>query len=82
LILDELNSGGKADYFVWMVEESDLSAASGMETKLEKGTYVYDTLRATAARTRRGCGPYLDSQGASYRAFYIVNAVLGAQRQC
>jgi len=73
LVLEEINAAGQTDYFVWLTEQADVSYADQLTTKLEKGTYVYETLRATADRTQASLRRYLDQQGVSYRAFYIAN---------
>jgi PKD repeat protein/subtilisin family serine protease len=76
LVLQELAASGQTDYFIWMTEKADLSQADAFNTKIEKGRFVYETLVATAARTQKDLRSYLDRQGASYRPYYIVNAIL------
>jgi hypothetical protein len=76
LVLEELDSNGQTEFFIWMTEKADLSPAYEMETKLEKGTFVYKTLVATAERTQADMRAYLDSQGVDYRPFYIANKIL------
>jgi hypothetical protein len=76
LVLQELNARGQTDYFVWMAEEADVSGAAQLHTKLEKGTYVFETLRTTAERTQKDLLRFLDGQKASYESFYIVNRIL------
>ncbi len=68
-------ASGPADFIVMMSEQADLSAAKQLQTKVEKGQYVFDTLVATSARTQADLRTLLDSQGVEYRPFYIVNAV-------
>ncbi len=75
LLLSQLNSGS-ADFIIMMTEQADLSAAYQLQTKAEKGQYVFDTLTATADRTQADLRAYLDSQSVDYQAFYIVNAIL------
>ncbi len=74
-VLQELNEG-KADFFVTLTEQADVSKASQLLTKAEKAQYVYETLVATADRTQAGLRAYLDLQGVKYRAYYIINTVL------
>ena len=76
LVLQELAAGSQTDYFVWMAEKADLSPAYALQTKLEKGHFVYETLKATAERTQKDLRAYLDAQGVDYEAFYIANKVL------
>ena len=75
LVLDQLNAG-QADFFVTITEQADLSAADRLQTKDEKGQYVYNTLVATADRTQASLRSYLDGQGVKYTSFYIVNTIL------
>ncbi len=76
LVLEELEANGETDFFVWMVEKADLSPAYQLPTKLEKGQFVFQTLRATAERTQADVRRYLDSRGVDYRPFYIANKIL------
>ena len=46
-----------------MAEQADLSHADQLQTKEEKGAYVFQTLVATADRTQADLRAYLDSQG-------------------
>ncbi len=75
LVLNQLNSG-KADFFVTMAEQADLSRSDQLQTKEEKGAYVFQTLVATANRTQADLRAYLASQGVAYTSFYIVNTIL------
>jgi subtilisin family serine protease len=59
-----------------MSEKADLSPAYDLETKEEKGQFVYNALRDTAERTQKELRRYLGQQGANYRSFFIANKVL------
>jgi hypothetical protein len=76
--LELLGSGSPAttDYFVWLAEQADLSPASQLTQKADKGRFVYSVLKNTAGRSQPALLAFLDQQGVSYRAFYIVNFVL------
>jgi hypothetical protein len=76
LVLEEITTNGQTDYFIWMAEKADLSHADQLHTRLEKGQFVYNTLRETAERTQRDLRRYLDGQGIQYEAFYIANKIL------
>ncbi len=83
-VLSELNANGRTDFIVWMAEKADLSPAGRLQTKEEKGRFVYDTLRETAARTQASLRRYLDQHGIQYKPFYIANILLvqgGTQAQ-
>jgi uncharacterized repeat protein (TIGR01451 family) len=75
LVLETLETESSADFFVWMKEKADLNPAYEMETKLEKGNFVYETLVSTAERTQADLRSYLDDQGVDFRAFYIANKI-------
>jgi len=74
-VLDRISAGGESDYFIWMVGQADLSAADQLQTKREKGFYVFDTLRATADRSQKGIRAELDARGIRYQSFYIANKI-------
>ena len=76
LVLEELDRAGRADCFVWMAEKADLGPAHQLQTKQEKGRFVYETLRSTAERTQASLRSYLDARGVDYRPFYVANKIL------
>jgi Subtilase family/PKD domain/Carboxypeptidase regulatory-like domain/Repeat of unknown function (DUF6923)/Kelch motif len=75
LVLDQLNAG-QADFFVVMTEQADLSAADQLQTKDEKGQFVFAKLIETAERSQADLRAYLKDQGVDFKTFYIVNAIL------
>ena len=75
LVLKEISTAGTTDFFVWMTEQADLSPAAQLQTKAEKGQFVYDTLVATAERSQKNLRAFLDGQGIQYQAFYISNKI-------
>ena len=68
-------AAGPTEFLVALTQQADLSAASALKSKLEKGQYVFDTLTALAAQTQPGITRQLDLLRASYRRFWIVNAI-------
>lgn len=66
-----------ADGTVWVLlrEEADLSPAFSMTDWDARGTWVHETLRATADRTQRGLLRMLAARGVDATPFFIVNAV-------
>jgi uncharacterized membrane protein len=74
-LLKTIQAEGEADFFVWMKEQADVSGAYQLQTKLEKGQYVFDTLQATAAESQRDLRAYLELQGVAHRPFYVANMV-------
>jgi subtilisin family serine protease len=75
LALEQLTSG-KADFFITIAEQADLSKTDKLQTKEEKGQYVFETMVATADRTQADLLAYLYNQGVEYESFYIVNKIL------
>ena len=41
------------EFLIVLVEQADLSVAAGMQTKNQKGTFVFESLREVATRTQR-----------------------------
>jgi uncharacterized repeat protein (TIGR01451 family) len=76
LVLDQINTQDSADFFVWMRGESDLQPAYHLDTKFERGRYVFQTLNATAFHSQASLRGYLDRNNIGYHAYFIVNAIL------
>ncbi|MSR75219.1 MAG: hypothetical protein EXS14_07105 [Planctomycetes bacterium] len=66
---------GRVDVIVLLREQADLSAADRLETKEQKGHFVWDTLVRTAQRTQGPLLEWLGARGAYCQRFYIVNAI-------
>ena len=66
---------GSADFIVYMSEKADLRFAAQLATKEAKGTYVYSELTKTAANTQEALLADLTGRGATFRSFWITNAV-------
>ncbi len=58
-----------------LAAQADLTASASLPTKAAKGRFVFDTLRAAAARTQASIRALLDRSGVEYRAHWIVNLV-------
>ena len=43
-VIDHTANGQQAEFFVVLADQADLSQAATLQTKAEKGRYVYDTL--------------------------------------
>lgn len=68
-----LERDGQAKVLVILKEQADLSGATALTTKTEKGTYVYQRLTETAARTQGPIRRFLESQRAEFRSYWIQN---------
>ena len=62
-------------FFVVLQEQADLSAARGLETREEKGRFVYERLRETGRHTQGKILEILDRAGVEYRPFWIANMI-------
>ncbi len=67
---------GQETEFLVMLDKADLSAAYSLETKEEKGRYVFETLRAKAENSQASLLTWLEERKVEHQSFYIVNAVL------
>jgi len=72
------NADGKEslDFFAVMASRADLSGASLLDTKLEKGHFVRDSLRQTAQQSQASLQQYLRDKDISFQPFFIVNSIL------
>jgi subtilisin family serine protease len=69
-------NGQQAEFFVVLADQADLNAAATLQTKTEKGRYVYNTLLNKAQTTQAPILQWLHERGLEYRSFYIVNMIL------
>ena len=74
-VLDALTAHGSSDYVIEMAEHADLSKAYGMADWNERGWYVYNTLKATAARTQAPVIAILEKNGVKYQSFFAGNEI-------
>jgi serine protease AprX len=74
-VLAETASGGTTEALVVLAEQADLSHASVLQSKLQKGRFVVNALRAVADRTQAPILAFLEQRGTHYQSFYIVNMI-------
>jgi len=74
-VMAETGSGKTTEALVVLTEQADLRPAASLQTKDEKGTFVFNTLREVANRTQAPILRMLDSLGVSHESFYIVNMI-------
>ena len=67
--------GGSGEALIVFSEQADLSGAANLKTKLEKGQYVYNALRAVAERTQAPMRKMLQDRGIPFESFYGVNMI-------
>jgi serine protease AprX len=68
-------AGGDMEFILFLSEQADLSGASQMKTKQEKGEYVYQSLIDVASRTQGSIITTLSEMGIDYRPFWIANMI-------
>ena len=57
-------------------EQADLSGAEDLDSKAQKGAYVFDQLSKTAGQTQQELIALLESHGLQHRSFWIANMIL------
>lgn len=66
---------GDTEFIILLAEQADLSGAAALETKAEKGKYVYQRLTEVAQRSQ---GPVLNElkrRGAEYQSYWVSNMI-------
>ncbi len=74
-VLETTSSTAETEFLILLVEQADLSAAAALPTKLEKGLFVFDRLRQTAAATQGPLLQELDRLGVERRPFWVANMI-------
>src|SRR5438128_2666659 len=74
-VIEHTQDGQTAEFLVVLNEQADLSGAEQLETKEEKGRFVYNVLMDKAQATQKPLLDWLKANGIEHRSFYIVNMV-------
>ncbi|MBS1786419.1 MAG: S8 family serine peptidase [Acidobacteria bacterium] len=75
-VLAKTADGQEAEFLVILGDQADLSGAYALETKEQKGRFVFNTLRAKAELAQSSLREWLDERKVTFQSFYIVNALL------
>src|SRR5215472_5163863 len=75
-VMDHTANGQQAEFFVVLADQANLGPAALLQTKAEKGRFVYDTLLNKAQTTQGPILQWLRERGLEHRSFYIINAIL------
>src|SRR5436190_18838164 len=75
-VMEHTANGQEAEFFAVLADQADLTQAATLQTKAEKGRYVYDTLLSKTKATQRPILRWLREQKLKHRSFYIVNGIL------
>ncbi|NJN67821.1 MAG: S8 family serine peptidase [Chloroflexaceae bacterium] len=66
---------GQTDFFVFVEDQPDLSAAYAITDWAERGRFVYETLKTNAEQSQRPLREWLEVRGIPYRSFWMINAL-------
>src|SRR5438046_10482736 len=80
-VTEHTANGQQAEFFVVLADQADLSPAAALNTKAEKGRYVYNTLLNKSQTTQGPILQWLRERGVEYESFYIVNGILVTGRR-
>ncbi len=74
-VTEHTSQGQEAEFMVVLADQADLSGASLMHAKTEKGHFVRDALWNKSQSTQGPAIQWLKEHNLQYRSFYIVNAL-------
>src|SRR5882762_3942595 len=75
-VMEHTANGQQSEFFVVLADQADLSQSASLQTKAEKGRYVYNTLFSKSQTTQGPILQWLRERRLEHRSFYIVNAIL------
>src|SRR6266700_1020336 len=75
-VMEHTANGQQAEFLVVLADQADLGPATLLQTKAEKGRFVYSTLLNKTQTTQGPMLQWLRERGLEHRSFYIVNAIL------
>jgi len=75
-VIEHTANDQQAEFFVVLADQADLSHADSLQTKADKGRYVYETLLNRSHATQGPILRWLREQGLKHRSFYVVNGIL------
>lgn len=68
-------NGGTTEFIIFLADQAHLSGANDLESKQEKGRYVYQQLVAAASRSQGPIVQFLAEEGVEYRTFWVANMI-------
>ena len=74
-VVEGLQNKTSVEFIVLMKDQADISGARFLRSKEAKGSLVYRVLRAQAQQSQKRALGVLDRSGASYRSYFVVNAI-------
>ena len=75
-VIQHTSNGQQSEFFVVLADQADLGPAAALQTKAEKGRFVYSTLLNKAQTTQGPILQWLRERALEHHSFYIVNGIL------
>src|SRR4030095_12322573 len=75
-VIEHTANGQEAEFLVVLSSQADLSQADNLQTKAEKGRYVYNALLIKSQTTQGPILQWLRERSIEHQSFYIVNSIL------
>ncbi|HET6226887.1 MAG TPA: S8/S53 family peptidase [Bacteroidia bacterium] len=75
VVLKKAETSATVEYVAVLKQQADLSAADKLESKEQKGQFVYASLKAAAQHSQGEILSLLSKSTATYRSFWVVNIV-------
>lgn len=74
-VLEHTSGKQEAEFLVILGKQADLDGAQALQTKSEKGNFVYRALYDTAQKTQQPLLDWLSQQSIEHRSYYIINMI-------
>jgi serine protease AprX len=74
-LLQKLETGATQDFIIILEDQAALNKSRFIHNKEQKGQYVYEKLKQHAKITQKDLVNFLENRNASYKSFFIVNAI-------
>jgi serine protease AprX len=75
VVLKKIETETSVEFIAVLKQQADVSAADNLETKEEKGMFVYNSLRAAAEHSQGEIVSLLTKANATFQPFWVVNCV-------
>ena len=72
---EQLTERTTTEGLIFLAAQADLAGAASLTTKLDKGTFVFNTLSALAESTQEPLKAELDQMGVPYRSYWVANMI-------
>lgn len=74
-VIEHTEGKQEAEFLVILSDQADLGGAEALETKAEKGYFVYKALYDRAQITQKPLLEWMTKNGVEHRSYYIVNMI-------